>query len=1268
MSFLDELRTFLEERLIAMDPNVRVDEGSPAATQLIEPTLRRFAPDPFEMNLEKFIKARLAQEYPQLAVDEGSAIVDLLVKPAVVLLEPFRREIRAIARNQSLADPDVLNADEADAILNNIFIKRNTGEYARGKVRAYFQNPLTVNIGSTNVAYTAGGLRYIPSSPQSITMDGMLFNQDGDLYYFDINYVAEAPGGKYNVGRNEVIGITALPAASKVRNLSAMVDGDNEETTVEMIARGEESIGERSLTTIPGIVARLYAQFPNLQLLNVIGYNDAEMGRDIIKGGAHGDVVMYGLGGDTADDGDGDGYTPYFDITSPTLDFTTQFGPVGTDLSGYLLTVWYTVSGITSPHDFVLKQVESATQVSIADTYTYDDRLPDNLTGTATWEIRTTGTLTLSDIPGGILFPDSGGTTVEINNDEVHVGGCTDFYVKGSVAEEKSTSYEIVADRNVIVRGLIAQTFGVTTPADQVTLTLSEAQFDSITVGVTYVRLISGSDIGSYRIVSKGAFGVTTGIVYIDTDLTADASNVHCEVVDDLDIDLLDPREVRLEASDLRAYAGLDTVDNAGTTDYTAYSVVPTDYLVILNGDNAGEYEITGVAANELTIDTTLSYTESPLQYRVIRKLTDSPMELPLLRIRSVELLDSSLKPRGEFIPYRHPVDVQSRRFANVGREPKAGTSTVITNADTLSSTSGSPVLTSSNTSISYYALGVRAGDVVNILTSDNQGYYTVQWAGGDPDPSNPLTNDYDLQVTENLPWTESSMNYAVGEPSVGSFRAYFLEPCTFQVDGSAWISTTSDGTTRRFRPDPSMWHQYLPTDDTIATSRLTSGQPYCYLWEAGGATNIKSWDHGVAVGDRVEFTYAPLAGDLDIETAGGVAGLDGKSIRLNLGSGAETIVFSATGTLSIDEIISQINSQASISVASKIQPVGGQSYLTLRSVLAMSILDNSGAGANDATADIFGTDRSVYQYWLSGAWASTDTNNESPVKGYWYVTAVNSAPGVSRNTATLEDINGVAFSPAGDVVYYLGHYCKLSHPGVQRISSTDMASNVDALGMYYFDIECISEGYGNEWNIEPDLSSTVTGYYSEGWDVTVIDDDLSFSMAEEPWLDVIPRVLITGSDDPANYTVLVEENIQVNYEQAPIVSDVHSFVRDPQERVVCMSPLARSLFPIFVRTSVSYEGGGTETEIRSDISDLIESVLPEQELEASDVVSTIIKSGATYVGLPITLVGIKHNADRTITVERSEDTISSERLHALQADDDGTTAEGASYIALTRS
>src|SRR5512137_948300 len=150
-----ELKDFVEERLRAADPDVDLSPGSPYETQVVDPIVQRFQPDPFEMTVAEFIYARLTQEYPDVNFREGSGIYDLLVKAAQTLLEPGSREVQLIKQSQSMANPELLADSEADALTANLFVSRSMGGLSTGTVRLYFNAPLALNISIGNICYTA---------------------------------------------------------------------------------------------------------------------------------------------------------------------------------------------------------------------------------------------------------------------------------------------------------------------------------------------------------------------------------------------------------------------------------------------------------------------------------------------------------------------------------------------------------------------------------------------------------------------------------------------------------------------------------------------------------------------------------------------------------------------------------------------------------------------------------------------------------------------------------------------------------------------------------------------------------------------------------------------------------------------------------------------------------------------------------------------------------------------------------------------------------
>jgi hypothetical protein len=1254
------LRLFIEERLRAYDSGINLDTGSPASIEVVDPIVSRFLPDPLEPDLKKFALTRLRQEFPLLMAEEGSALADLLIKPSQVLLEPMRREVRSVKRQLSLSNTSLLTSGEADALMYNVFVRRKAGDFARVKVRAYFTNPMSVSIGSTNFAFTGRNLRFLPTEPQALTAEGMLMNTDGNLFYFDINYISEAPGVRFNIGAGEIAGITGLQAVTRAVNLFKAEYGLDEETTVQMVARGEQSIGERSLTTVPGTVAILFDEFSDLQILQVIGFNDPEMLRDVVTGGNRGPILYQGNNGATPDDGSASSYTSWFD--SATGSFTSRLGPVGTDISGYELAVYIG----SEMKEYTLGSVLGATRVTINSSYEDSDQLTEGATSII-WTIRKRETLTLSGIPGGILFPDELATEVEIADNQIHVGGCADMMLKGATLESKSLAVSVITDQQAIARREDAR---FTSGSRTVTLAdITASEFADITAQQSTLHVETGPNEGAYRILSKTESGGPVYTVYIQivdpTTLTTTSSGHSFVIVDDVDIDLTGPKEIKYEGSDLQTYAGFNIIDTVSALpDFLPVSgvgVTDEDIVEIINGDDRGEYGIAtgGVAASQLTLESAMTQTDGPLQYRIYR--LGSGIELPLLRVKSLELLDSSLQPRGAYIPYRNPVDCQSNSFQNPGRGAKAGTSVDADDVLERHATSIDQVISSEVTN--FYDLGVRVGDIVNIDTGDNTGTFTVLEVGGRAGGALSANGDR-LQLDSDLMWLESDMQYDVGAPSYGSFRLYFLDPVTFEASYASTLFSIelANGSTIRYRPDPDVHHEFLPTSDTVPTLQMTSTDDTVYMWPpgAGTGTEIQHLVHNVQAGDKIQITYAPIVGSLDLTSAS--LDLDGLTLIVDVGSGYETVTFSGTA-LDASAIVSQINSQLSVEVASKYTRTAAPAgeYIMLRGDHEIT-LDGSGT----ATADILGTTRVTFMAWYaSGDFAGNTTSNDSPDEGMY---TVNTPDSGSVHGVDLYNLDGSAFSASYTIEDELGHYVHISHSSIQRIGVSDMADQQDDLGLYYFDVECISEGYGDHYNIGEDEQATVSGYYSEGWDISVEDENLSYSMAEVPWLSISPRILVEGvADDPNNHTELVATSVQVNYERMPLVSNIHSFVMEKQNRIVCESPLARALFPTYVRTYVNYRGGKSTSDVRADLVELIEQTIPEQDLETSAIHHTVRVLGSDYVQQPITLVGISHQKDRAVWSTRSEDSIQVGRLSAMIPDDDGTTVEGASYLMLNR-
>jgi len=446
---LEDLRLFMQERIRDADPTIDTSLGSEFDTAVIQPLLVRLGPDPYNTAIREFIITRLKNEFPDLVLQDGEPLDDYLVKPLQILLEPFRRQIQQISNNQSLANPTSLNEREADSLAANYFAKRRVGGYSIGTARLYWSAPQYVLVNPINVVKTGSGLVFIPVESQAISHDDMLFHVEDNLYFFDVIVQAEKQGEEYNIDPNTLVSVDGLSSVVKVTNKRKFAEGGNKESTEDFLARVEQSLTEKSLVTFRGIRTRLVEIFDSIQLLQVIGFGDPEMMRDIIKGGS--ESAPYAVGTATTPNTGGSG-TTFVDLLALYLNKggTGDFEEVA---AGDRLFVYNTVSEVM--YDVTVKAVVSASRIELKTS------VPDNMTGLQIVLMSPNPTLTLSDIPGGFADPN---TTVEVESNTVHIGGMTDVFVRAGAPATQDISLDGVLDAEPLRFGIDLESFGEEIP------------------------------------------------------------------------------------------------------------------------------------------------------------------------------------------------------------------------------------------------------------------------------------------------------------------------------------------------------------------------------------------------------------------------------------------------------------------------------------------------------------------------------------------------------------------------------------------------------------------------------------------------------------------------------------------------------------------------------------------------------------------------------------------------------------------------------------
>lgn len=662
----EDFQTFLESRLRALDASIDLSPGSPAQVQFIAPVMTRLGTDPFEVDIEDFILDRFRQDFPEVYADDPSVIRDTFIKPLILILDPFKRETETIKRNQSLQDPTIISDDEADALVANFFDERSSGGYAVGVVRAYFSNPANVQIEITTRFYTADGLNFFPSSPISITAEEMVFNRSGPLFFMDIPVAAENVGADYNISPEAITGVVGLYGAVKVTNLREFSEGKTKIDTPSFVAQARQSLTERSLVTRRGATARLKSVFQgDVRAIQVIGAKDVEMQRDILVATSPGHAWLWGqvsLYGNlalvqchTVDDpltttapSPGDTLLVYLNK------YLTGFASLDQAKRMLRFTVEEVLSG---PMDVGTAPYQVAYLVRWSGTPPVGVTLPTSLVTDGGFSKK--GTVAISSLPS------VGSVSLVVNNQEVHVYGHSDVYVRPVLQTTSKAVLSNLADDPTksdqfkIHRVTLTTNGGALSDQNRV-VDPDGGGFDFSANGVEAGDLLSlenGDDAGVYTI--GKVTGGSPSYLYLTQNLTVSATNLRYRIIKKVHINPFEPKIPKVPFGSI---PNNDLITSIGSNvfevsqDLVDLGVAVGDTFRILEGFDEGDFTVTGFdgSGDRIIVDRAAGATNTGLHYEVFTSLES--VELPLVRLKKLSVLDSSKQATGTVVPYAEPV------------------------------------------------------------------------------------------------------------------------------------------------------------------------------------------------------------------------------------------------------------------------------------------------------------------------------------------------------------------------------------------------------------------------------------------------------------------------------------------------------------------------------------------------------------------------------------------------------------------------------------
>jgi hypothetical protein len=532
-------------------------------------------------------------------------------------------------------------------------------------------------------------------------------------------------------------------------------------------------------------------------------------------------------------------------------------------------------------------------------------------------------------------------------------------------------------------------------------------------------------------------------------------------------------------------------------------------------------------------------------------------------------------------------------------------------------------------TGVDWLDVGVSLRDVVT-LAGDPNSYYRVYKIDG---ATNNRLRAYKLFTDSRFWGANASIDAEIGERSLGLVRCYFKDPTYFTVcgprtvadlgqlgvDDLPWekdvtklVANTGDYTLN-YCPDTAMDDPLIPSGSTQPNNGYANG----FRFESiitGGTTidnrsariDFPSW--GVRVGDILELTVVPLIGVVDLAAAAPLA-LSGDTLEFTLDGYNHVVEFDGNDT-TIDAVIDAINIEVGTTLAYKNVNVAAQ-YLVLETDLDLTLTADSGG--------VMGL--------------GMPASNEHPDVGEYLITDTNVTLDV--HIIDVENTNG---SPVVLAATYNSHF-KVKRTGLQRFDPADMIEGDD--GLYYVDIEVMSEGYGDVFNVEEKQLFTISDYEAYGWYLSTENEATSYSEYEKLWIHIKPYFLPQDENyDPDSIYMMAGQNIQISYNKSYLVEEAQTYVETGGIRNLNQNVLARHLLPVFVYFSVDYAGGSETDVMEETLEELVEAIMPDTPLTVYGIVNSISSRGAEALTSPIELAAIVWEDDRSARIERSENEV----------------------------
>lgn len=811
----------------------------------------------------------------------------------------------------------------------------------------------------------------------------------------------------------------------------------------------------------------------------------------------------------------------------------------------------------------------------------------------------TAPSIVVGGVPGSLPFGELLGDT-EVAPNQFHIGGMVDVYVKPVSEPVTETTLRITRD---VIDGevLFTASDGVIDPA-------SPSVFQSIALR-DYLCSLTGVDpateygyVGedadgqhlaveivlapevtlfprSFRPVNNYSGGVVTDTTF--SGITGALSGVRYRVVRRTSVRVGSPGEVLHQGSSLQTSAGSPLVTWSGSPTLFPPAYAGQTYLIIEDGEGAGEYLVEALTGTGARVDANMPATRVGASFRVVlRRPTD------VQRGTTVDVLSCSVGdvvvPRGEVLRCEiaglaAPDDdtVDNRAVGDYG---------------SLLSDGVAPA-TMSVAGVDWSDYEIMAGDVFEVtpLTGSTTYALTVGSALGDT-----------ITFVEVLPQVSVRVKFTGGRSGYARLRLYTDGRALVDVRPSTRVTLRGvDGVDYEFKPSPAEKAVVLsPSEANSVNVRSATTTLVGDTLVFEGESLFK---YGVRASDKVEILSAA------VRTAPFAPGETivafGETLALRVGGDAlrGTFTRSSPATYDTAALAAEINQVFRGRVSAFVDADGS---------IAIS-------SADEIAVDVDGTSPNLYtamRFDLAGA--LTDSRPSGLVGEYDIL------------SLQYDHVTGDSSIVLGSATTGAGHLyaIRVVREGHQRSLPSEA---VESTGLYYSEFRFRTVfPYTGPMEVVPS-SVEVNESIVTGWSPRM-DMPLYGYSTEEGLRMSVPAVIMKpyGTRGLADAAANPQAVMTLQVIAAPELPEVQRMLTLDPYRAVASNVLARHYWPAYLWGRIRYSGGASPDAVRAAVGDYLVTRYPNLQVNPQSMALALRRAGVTYVdgGLNLGLVYLDGN------------------------------------------